>query len=111
MIRKFFLKTLNKYASKWFVLLVDAFLVLVSFFIAYFIRFNVSLNFDFSILINQIPFIIVFSFLSFLTIGSYKGIIRHTGIRDAFNVFIATTFLSLIVSLAYLTGFLYQSQL
>jgi FlaA1/EpsC-like NDP-sugar epimerase len=100
MIRKFFLKTLNKYASKWFVLLVDAFLVLVSFFIAYFIRFNVSLNFDFSILINQIPFIIVFSFLSFLTIGSYKGIIRHTGIRDAFNVFIATTFLSLIVSLA-----------
>jgi FlaA1/EpsC-like NDP-sugar epimerase len=100
MIRKFFLKALNKYASKWIVLLIDIFLVLVSFFIAYFIRFNVSLDFDFSILKNQIPFIIVFSLISFLIIGSYKGIIRHTGIRDAFNVFIATTFLGLLISLA-----------
>lgn len=100
MIRNFFLKTLNKYASKWLVLLVDVFLVLVSFFIAYFIRFNVSLDFDFSILKNQIPLIIVFSLISFLLIGSYKGIIRHTGIRDAFNVFIAATFLGLLISLA-----------
>lgn len=100
MIRKFFLKTLNKYASKWLVLLVDIILVLLSFFVAYFIRFNVSLNFDFPSLFNQIPFITVLSIISFVLIGSYKGIIRHTGIRDAFNVFIAATFLGLLISIS-----------
>ena len=54
MIRKFFLKTLNQYASKWLVLFVDVILVQVSFFIAYFVRFNISLDFDFDILLNQL---------------------------------------------------------
>ncbi|MEO9570763.1 MAG: nucleoside-diphosphate sugar epimerase/dehydratase [Polaribacter sp.] len=35
-----------------------------------------------------------------MLIGSYKGIIRHTGVRDAFNVFIVTTLLGGLISLA-----------
>ncbi|WP_341221442.1 nucleoside-diphosphate sugar epimerase/dehydratase [Polaribacter atrinae] len=100
MIRNFFLRTLNKYASKWLVLLIDISLVFISFFIAYFIRFNVSFNFNISNLLNQIPFVLFFSLLSFLTVGSYKGIIRHTGVRDAFNVFIASSLLCLLLLLA-----------
>ena len=100
MIRNFFLKTLNKYASKWLVLFIDLFLVFVSFFIAYFIRFNISFNFNFNTLLAQIPFVLVFSLISFLIVGSYKGIIRHTGVRDAFNVFIATSLVGVLISFA-----------
>ena len=99
-MKNFFLKTLNKYASKWLVLFIDLFLVFVSFFIAYFIRFNISFNFNFSTLLAQIPFVIVFSLISFLIVGSYKGIIRHTGVRDAFNVFIATSLVGVLISFA-----------
>ncbi|MCL4125780.1 UNVERIFIED_CONTAM: hypothetical protein GTU68_036905, partial [Idotea baltica] len=108
MIKIFFLRTLNKYASKWVVLLIDLILVIVSFFIAYFIRFNVSFDFNFSSLINQLPYILFFALLSFLFVGSYKGIIRHTGIRDTFNVFIASTLLCFIISLAVTFNFFFN---
>lgn len=100
MIRNFFLKTLNKYASKWLVLMIDLFLVFISFFIAHFIRFNISFNFNLNTLLTQIPFVLVFSLISFLIVGSYKGIIRHTGVRDAFNVFIATSLVGVLISSA-----------
>ncbi|WP_159950372.1 polysaccharide biosynthesis protein [Polaribacter septentrionalilitoris] len=99
MIKRFFFKTLNKYASKWIVLSIDVLLVILSFFIAYFIRFNISFDFDFYKLLHQIPFVIVLAFTSFMFVGSYKGIIRHTGIRDAFNVFVGSTFLGLLLSI------------
>ncbi|WP_299051349.1 nucleoside-diphosphate sugar epimerase/dehydratase [uncultured Polaribacter sp.] len=105
MLKNFLLKTLNKYASKWLVLCVDLVLVIISFFIAYFIRFNVSFDFNYSNLLHQIPFVVVFALISFLFVGSYKGIIRHTGIRDTFNVFIGSTLLCLIISLAVTFNF------
>ena len=97
MIRKFFIKSLNKYASKWLVLFIDLLLVAISFFFAYFIRFNVSLDFNLSNLIQQIPFVLYFATISFLVVGSYKGIVRHTGLKDGFNIFIATSFLGVLI--------------
>jgi FlaA1/EpsC-like NDP-sugar epimerase len=38
------------------------------------------------------------SILSFLLIGSYKGIVRHTGVKDAYNVFYASVVLSVILT-------------
>ncbi|WP_369048912.1 polysaccharide biosynthesis protein [Tenacibaculum sp. UWU-22] len=103
MVRKLLLKTLDKYASKWTVLSVDIILVCFSFIIAYAIKFNASFDFDFSRAKYQLPFIILISGLSFLLVGSHKGIIRHTGTRDAFNVFVGVTLFSastfIIVSL------------
>ena len=100
MIRNFFLKTLNKYASKWCVLFIDVVLISLAFIVAYTIRFNISLNFDLNSLKAQLPVVIVISLISFLLVGSYKGIIRHTGTKDAFNVFLGVTIFSII------TGFL-----
>ncbi len=96
MIRKLFLKILDKYASKWVVLIIDILLVCIAFIIAYVIRFNISLNFNTEKLWHQLPFIALIALISFLMVGSYKGIIRHTGTRDIFNVFIGTTILSLL---------------
>jgi FlaA1/EpsC-like NDP-sugar epimerase len=102
MFKRFFLENFNKYTSKWLVLFIDVCLVLVSFVFAYLIRFNLSLNFDSEILFSQIPVLIVISLVSFLIVGSYKGIIRHTGTKDAFNVFLAATLLGCLTILIVL---------
>jgi FlaA1/EpsC-like NDP-sugar epimerase len=91
MMRTLFLKTLNKYASKWLVLGFDVLLVCISFVLAYSIRFNISFNFNIDSFIVQLPLVCIAALLSFLLVGSYKGIIRHTGTRDAFNVFLGVT--------------------
>ncbi len=96
MIKKLVLKALDKYASRWLVLIIDIFLVCFSFVLAYTVRFNASLNFNIEDLYYQIPTIASIALISFLVVGSYKGIIRHTGTRDAFNVFVGTTLLSVI---------------
>lgn len=96
MIRDLFLKAFDKYASRWLVLIIDIALVCISFILAYTVRFNASLNFDVNNLYIQIPFVATIALISFLIVGSYKGIIRHTGTRDAFNVFIGVTLLSFI---------------
>jgi FlaA1/EpsC-like NDP-sugar epimerase len=97
MLKKILLKYLNIYASRWLVLVIDVFLVCFSFVIAYSVRFNVSLNFDFSELLLQLPVVSIVSLFSFIFVGSYKGIIRHTGTRDVFNVFIGITIYSLFI--------------
>ncbi|SNR14923.1 polysaccharide biosynthesis protein [Tenacibaculum jejuense] len=94
MIRNFLLKALNKHASHWVVLIIDTVLVALSFILAYTIRFA-SLDFNVSNLTYQIPFVSLISLISFWLVGSNKGIIRHTGTRDAFNVFIGVTLSSM----------------
>lgn len=93
MIKSLLLKAFDKYASRWVVLIIDIVLVCISFILAYAVRFNASLNFDIESFYYQLPFIASISLVSFLIVGSYKGIIRHTGTRDAFNVIIGVTLL------------------
>lgn len=94
MIRRLLLEKLNKYSSKWIVLAIDLIIVVLSFMFAYFIRFDATFNFDKTKLFYQLPFVFTVGLVSFLAVGSYKGIIRHTGTRDAFNVFAGTLLLS-----------------
>ena len=96
MLKKLALKAFEKYASRWVVLIIDIILICISFVLAYTVRFNTSLNFELENLYYQIPFIATIALISFLSVGSYKGIVRHTGTRDAFNVFIGVTLLSMI---------------
>ena len=79
------------------VLLIDIYLVINTFFFAYLIRFNFKLNFDKSQFVFQLPIIAAVALVSFLTMGSYKGIIRRTGFRDAINVFAANSLLMLLL--------------
>ncbi|WP_028892783.1 nucleoside-diphosphate sugar epimerase/dehydratase [Tenacibaculum sp. 47A_GOM-205m] len=98
MIKSLFLKAFDRYASRWVVLIIDITLVCISFILAYTVRFNASLNFEVENLFFQIPFIAFIALISFITVGSYKGIVRHTGTRDAFNVFIGVTLLFIITT-------------
>ena len=87
MIKNYIFNNERHYASKWTVLLVDLCIVTVSFVLAYFIRFNLSFNFDVQRLWMQLPFVIFMFLGGFLISGSYKGVVRHTGIKDVYAIF------------------------
>lgn len=97
MVRKFLLRALEKHASHWIILIIDVLLVCISFILAYSIRFDASLNFNTEHFFYQLPFISIISLFCFWLIGSNKGIIRHTGTKDAFNVFLGVSITSLII--------------
>ena len=94
MIKTYFLNYANKNASRWLVLCIDVFLVIQTFFTAYFIRNNFSLDFDLQQFFYEIPIVAVLAIFSFLITGSYKGVIRHTGLKDALNVYVGVSLLS-----------------
>ena len=92
-----FFKNKSAYTSRWVVLFIDISISLQAFFLAYLIRFNFSLNFGSFDFVAQLPYIAFVSTISFLIIGSYKGIVRHTGAKDAINVFWSATLLAAIL--------------
>jgi FlaA1/EpsC-like NDP-sugar epimerase len=97
------LNNANKYASRWVVLTIDLFLVLQTFVLAYLVRFNFSFNFATEDFLYQQPLVVGLAFISFLIIGSYKGVVRHTGVKDATNVMYAASLLAVfLVSLVFL---------
>lgn len=100
MIKNYFSKLSQRYASKWLVFGIDLILIVVTFFIAYFIRFNFTLNFDLNQFLIQIPLILFMGVASFLLIGSYKSVIRHTGFTDVLNVFKSILLLA-VMSIAF----------
>jgi len=97
MIPFIFNKNSATYTSRWIILLIDISLSLQLFFVAYLMRFNFTLNFGSQNFIKQLPFVALISLISFVIIGSYKGIIRHTGIKDAIQVFWGVTLLAIIL--------------
>ncbi|OGS69119.1 MAG: polysaccharide biosynthesis protein [Flavobacteria bacterium RIFCSPLOWO2_12_FULL_35_11] len=82
MRKQFFIRS----APSWLVLAIDLYWVVNNFLFAHLIRFNFNYSLDGSVLKIQLPVVIAISVFFFLITGSYKGIIRHTGTRDAIKV-------------------------
>tara|TARA_R110002153_G_scaffold41690_4_gene118837 strand:+ start:3142 stop:5100 length:1959 start_codon:yes stop_codon:yes gene_type:complete len=97
MIQKYLTYTSKRYVSKWLVLCIDLFTIGFSFLLSYLIRFNLTLNFDVENLLVQVPLVLTTALVSFLIIGSYKGVIRHTGVRDVYNIFNAVCLSSILL--------------
>ncbi|WP_435625431.1 polysaccharide biosynthesis protein [Flagellimonas sp.] len=104
MIQSYLTSTVERYASKWLVLAIDVIIIGVAFVLSYFVRFNLTFNFEVENLLIQVPLVATVALFSFLIIGSYKGVIRHTGIKDVYNIFNAiclTSILTIFIVLAY----------
>ena len=99
---KSYLKNKSTYTSRWVVLLIDIIISLQAFFLAYLIRFSFTLNFGTYDFVSQLPYVAIISLISFLIIGSFKGIVRHTGARDAVNVFWSATLIAVALVLSTL---------
>ncbi len=100
---KSFFKNKTTYTSRWIVLMIDISISLQAFFLAYLVRFNFTLNFGPFDFLNQLPLIIIVTLGSFLIVGSFKGIVRHTGSKDAINIFWAVTLLMVVLFTVSLT--------
>lgn len=87
MIKNYFTLYSQKFASKWLVLAIDLTIVMTTFFMAYFIRFNFSLKFNVEQFAMQLPFIFTVALISFFAVGSFRSVIRHTGFTDVVNLF------------------------
>lgn len=87
----------NKYASKWLVLLFDLCVVAFTFFIAYIIRYNFELAFEFEVFLMQVPFVIATALISFIIVNSHKGVVRFTGVKDVINIIIGVNILATIL--------------
>ncbi|WP_426430428.1 polysaccharide biosynthesis protein [Winogradskyella sp. HB-48] len=97
MLEKFLNKISKRYASKWLVLLFDTMVVAAAFFLAYLIRYNFMLDFDFSTLLKQIPYVMIVAAISLIAVGTYKGVVRFTGFKDIINVVIGANILATIL--------------
>lgn len=90
-------KLSNQYASKWLVLLFDLCVVAFTFFLAYIIRYNFEIDFDFNLFLKQIPFVLIAALISFLIVNSHKGVVRFTGVKDVINLIIGINILATIL--------------
>ena len=97
MLVEFLNKISEKYASKWLVLLFDIAIVVATFFMAYLIRFNFEIDFDFSTLLRQVPYVMIVAAISLIAVGTYKGVVRFTGFKDIVNIIIGANILATIL--------------
>lgn len=97
MLEKFLNKISKRYASKWLVLLFDIMVVTATFFLAYLIRFNFTLDFNITSLIKQVPYVMIVAAISLIAVGTYKGVVRFTGFKDIINVIIGANILATIL--------------
>lgn len=75
------------------VLLLDLYIVLTAFVIAYLIKYNLNILSEVSNILMTLPLVAVVSTISFLTFGLYKGVVRHSGIKDMQNILKSTGFI------------------
>lgn len=94
MLDNYLNKITQRYASKWLILFLDVCIVVFTFFLAHLIRYNFKIDFDLLILIKQLPFVAVISAISFVLVGSHKGVVRYTGFRDIVNIIIGVNILA-----------------
>jgi FlaA1/EpsC-like NDP-sugar epimerase len=104
MLPNLIIRLLKNHASPSLVLAIDLVMVGVAYLLAYLIRFELSFNIDFTDLASQAVFMVVLGLLSYILLGSYKGIIRETSVKDAVKVLNANILL-LAIALA-LAGYL-----
>lgn len=98
----------HKYSlPRWMVFILDGGAVFFTFLFAYLLRFNFELTaVDFSLVFRQSLIVLVVYCLFEVFFKSFTGLIRHTTIRDIFNVLLAT-FASVVTltAISVLSGF------
>ena len=86
MIKNYLLNHSHRYASKWLVLAIDVATVNIAFLLSYIIKFNLTMRFEVDQLFFQLPIISVIAAVAFMFTSSFKGVVRHTGVRDVYNI-------------------------
>lgn len=100
-LRRLYNSYSNRFVPQWLVLVFDLVIIFFTFYVAFAVRLNFEL--EGLRLEKETPqafFITLVYGLAFLVFRSYSGIIRHTGLNDAYRIFLATA-TAFIVTLAF----------
>jgi FlaA1/EpsC-like NDP-sugar epimerase len=109
MVRKFLLRYSNRFISGYLVLASDILIVVVSFVLAYIIRFNFDISeINLWKLPTYLPIVSLISTCAFIITRSYVGIIRHTSTADILRIFYAVAFTSITLVLLNMMILLYH---
>ena len=91
----------NRFVPQWLVLAFDLMVIFFTFYIAFAVRLNFELEgLRMEKETPQAFFVTLIYGVSFLVFRSYSGIIRHTGLNDAYRIFQATA-VAFIVTLVF----------
>jgi FlaA1/EpsC-like NDP-sugar epimerase len=96
---------------KIFIFLADIFLVILSFFVAFCLRFDWNVpKYEYVLLFKALPFIVIIRMGCFVFFGVYHEMKKYLGIKAVINIFKAVSvssiiFVVFIVVLQNLTGF------
>lgn len=107
-IKYFFLSRSHRYLPSWVVLLKDLLIVLFSIAFAYTLRYNFQLTDTLrsAMYLQMVPVGII-AMIVFLLLGIHKGIIRHTGLKDALQIVLAVTCISFSMLVYNAAGYYY----
>ncbi len=92
----------------WMVLLADVAFLIISFFLAYYIRFEgVPNGQQYGSFISILPLLIFVKIIVFYLCGLYRGMWRYTSITDLFNILkgVLLSFLIIVIFLFYINRF------
>ena len=95
--------TFIKNLPRWVILLIDILIVSGSYLLSNYIINSFIANFDITYVLLKTPIIALVYLIYFLIIGTYKGIVRQTGLKDAQNVFYSNLLAFLTLLLLNLT--------
>jgi len=98
-MRKLYLQNYNF----WIVLLIDCFLLYLSLWFSFQLRFDFQVPGDFTIrLNNSIPFFIIIKILTFFFFKLYRGMWRYTSLTDIVNISKASLASTLLITALFL---------
>ena len=93
MIKKFLFWFARKYrhntASRWLILLIDLFTLVVAFAVTDMFRLRMAEHIDWPSLIVKLLAFMMLATICYLFIGTYRSIIRHSGMYDIYKVLVS----------------------
>lgn len=96
----------SRYLPRWVVFLFDLFIVLFSFFVSYYLRFNFDTGaMNMERVIWQMFFVMPVSIVGFLVFKPFNGIIRHTAARDIQRILYSLLLSSALLAIISLTTY------
>lgn len=82
----------KSHVPRWVVLIIDLFICMGAYFMAFILRFNFQLGEnEIASALKLAPLVLGVRVISFYITKTYSGIVRYTGTQDAIRIFIALT--------------------
>ncbi len=101
MLKKLILGFISKYrhsiVSKWLILVIDLITLTTAFAITNAIRLRLSPSIDWSILLTKLIAFIAVSTLFYVSIGTHRSLIRHSGMYDIYKILISNGISALLL--------------